>query len=50
MNQKGLHPMVQMNIRIERAAKAALERLAREDERSLSDYVRLILEDRVQKK
>ena len=50
MNQKGLHPMVQMNIRIDSATKEALEKLAKDNKRSLSDYVRLVLEDHVQGK
>lgn len=47
MNQKGLEPMVQMNIRIDRIVKEELERLARLDRRPISEYVRLLLEDHV---
>ena len=45
MNQKGLHPMIQMNVRIEQKTKEQVEKLAREDRRTLSDYVRLVLEE-----
>ncbi len=49
MNQKGLYPMQQMNIRIEARTKEELENMARNDKRSLSDYVRIILEEYVQR-
>ena len=50
MNQKGLEPMMQLNVRIDRKDKEALEHLARQDRRSLSEYIRLVLEDHIREK
>ncbi len=37
----------QIGIRVSKALRDALERLAAKDRRSLSDYIRLVLEDHV---
>lgn len=50
MNQPGLEPRIQMNIRIDREDKEALEELAMEDRRTLSEFIRLILHDFIKSK
>lgn len=47
VNQKGLEPMMQLNVRVDRKVKEALEHLAKQDRRSLSEYIRLVLEDHI---
>lgn len=47
MNQLGLEPLVKLNIRIDRQDREELEKLARQDRRSLSEYIRLVLEDHI---
>lgn len=44
MNQRGLEPLVKLNIRIDRQDKEKLEELAYKDRKTLSEYIRLILE------
>ena len=50
MNQLGLEPLVKLNIRIDREDREKLEELARADRRSLSEYIRLVLEDHIKEK
>lgn len=50
MNQIGLEPLVQLNIRMDRQDKEALQMLAQKDRRTLSDYIRLVLENHVKEK
>lgn len=50
MNQIGLEPLVQLNIRMDRQDKEALQILAQKDRRTLSDYIRLVLENHVKEK
>lgn len=44
VNQLGLEPLVKLNIRIDRQDKEKLEELAYKDRKTLSEYIRLILE------
>ena len=48
MNQHGLEPRIQMNIRIDREDKEELERLAMQERRTLSEFIRNVLHDYVQ--
>lgn len=50
MNQIGLEPLVKLNIRMDRQDKEALQMLAQKDRRTLSDYIRLVLENHVKEK
>ncbi|MBR5226124.1 MAG: CopG family transcriptional regulator [Clostridia bacterium] len=50
MNMHGLEPRMQLNIRIDRTDKENLEILAKADNRTLSDYIRLILEQHLKEK
>jgi len=50
MNMHGLEPRMQLNIRIDREDKENFEKLAKEDNRTLSDYVRLVLEQHLREK
>jgi len=50
MNMHGLEPRMQLNIRIDRTDKENLEKLAKADNRTLSDYVRLLLEQHLTEK
>lgn len=50
MNMQGLEPRMQLNIRVDRTDKENLEKLARADNRTLSDYVRIILEQHLREK
>ena len=45
MNQRGNVPMVNMGLRIDAETKETLETLAKANRRSLSEFVRIILED-----
>lgn len=47
LNQHGLEPRIQLNIRIDREDKEALERMALQDRQTLSEYIRTILHDHV---
>ena len=50
MNQLGLEPLVMMNIRIDRQDKEALEELARKERRTVSQYVRILIEEHIKEK
>ena len=50
MNQRGLEPLVKLNIRIDRQDKEKLEEMAYQDRRTLSEYIRLILEKHARSK
>ena len=50
MNMHGLEPRMQLNIRIDREDKESFEKLAKADNRTLSDYVRLVLEQHLREK
>lgn len=50
MNQIGLEPLVKLNIRMDRQDKEALQVLAQKDRRTLSDYIRIVLENHVREK
>lgn len=45
MNQKGLNPMIQFNVRIDAELKESLQEIAEKQRRSLSEMVRIILEE-----
>ena len=50
MNMHGLEPRMQLNIRVDREDKEKLETLAKVDGRTLSDYIRRVLEQHLQEK
>lgn len=45
---RGEKPMPQINVRVSEETRARLLELAQESRRTLSDYVRLVLEDYLQ--
>lgn len=49
-NRVSLEPRIQMNIRIDREDKETLERMARSDRRTLSEFIRQILHDFVRER
>ncbi len=50
MNQKGNEPMTYLRIRIPSEMKEDLQREADRDRRTLSDYVRIVLEDHLKQR
>lgn len=50
MNMHGLEPRMQLNIRVDREDKESLEKLAKAEGRTLSDYVRHVLEQHLEEK
>ena len=49
MNQLGNEPMIYLHVRIPSDMKEKLQALADADRRKLSDYIRIILEDHINK-
>lgn len=47
MNQKGIVPMIQFNVRIDAELRDSLKVIAEKQRRSLSETVRIILEEYV---